>query len=712
MTYDRIRFRKRFQKGGRYMFEIRNLSLSFAGRQLLEPTDLIFERGKVYTIYGKSGVGKSSLLNKIGLISATDPSVSYFFDGKEIDTENKKSASAFIAEEVAFVFQGQNLINDLTVFENLRLALNFYGLNPDEIESKIDTVLADLEISSLKHAYPEDLSGGEEQRVTIARALVTEKTLILADEPTSSLDKENREKVSSLLIDLAHKYHKIVLIVSHDEAMIARGDVQLHFKDHQLVGNCLILNSDEGIKDSKKWTSYLSSSHTKLSVLKHRRPFLPRLLAFFIAFVVAIAVTSINFQSLFADKYHQLVNNSLENGFLVINDSLHLQTTKVLDDFLSFDKDEIASISTSQNIQTIKPYIEFLSLGMTFDNSKDYSQLQKNFQPTLTIDGQTRSLTRNFSIQPLYQTNTTQRQIEYFDRSNEKGIYLSEQFISDEKLPNIVSGSTVTLTFYIPISLYESSMEKEGNVLKGDGDLFVKVDKTYPVLGIVKKSYPFEYSPHGNTLFMNIAEMEELQNEAIQQHPMTKMALDGFPLKSWMPSAIHVLLKDSSAIPEELSRIRAISSQITILSSYENYEEFNKGLTYIRQFLMLLSLVLLILVIAVLSFVFFLLNRPRRFEVGILKSLGYSTQNIVWLFLKELIGYGKTISILASCLLVILSILAIQVLKLEVSDVFQFYLTSVFTLIGLSVSVLIISGLLPIYTTCRQTVVDTIRKNG
>ena len=694
------------------MFEIRNLSLSFAGRRLLEPTDLIFERGKVYTIYGKSGVGKSSLLNKIGLLSATDPSVSFFFDGKEIDIENKKSVSVFIAEEVAFVFQGRNLINDLTVFENLRLALNFYGLSPDEIESKIDTVLADLQISSLKHAYPEDLSGGEEQRVAIARALVTEKTLILADEPTSSLDKENREKVSALLIDLAHKYHKIVLIVSHDEAMIAIGDVQLHFKDHKLVENCLILNSDEGIKDSKKWSSCLSSSHTKLSVLKHRRPFLPRLLAFFIALVVAIAVTSINFQSLFADKYHQLVNNSLENGFLVINDSLHLQTTKVLDDFLSFDKEEITSISTSQNIQTVKPYMEFLSLGMTFDNSKDYSQLQKNFQPTLTIDGQTRSLTRNFSIQPLYQTNTTQRQIEYFDRSNEKGIYLSEQFISDEKLPNIVSGTTVTLTFYIPISLYESSIEKEGNILKGDGDLFVKVDKTYPVLGIVKKSYPFEYSPYGNTLFMNIAEMEELQNEAIQQHPMTKMVLDGFPLKSWMPSAIHVLLKDSGAIPEELSRIRAISSQITILSSYENYEEFNKGLTYIRQFLMLLSLVLLILVIAVLSFVFFLLNRPRRFEVGILKSLGYSTQNIVWLFLKELIGYGKTISILASCLLVILSILAMQVLKLEISDVFKFYLTSVFTLIGLSVSVLIISGLLPIYTTCRQTVVDTIRKNG
>ncbi|VOJ36163.1 antimicrobial peptide ABC transporter ATPase [Streptococcus pneumoniae] len=694
------------------MFEIRNLSLSFAGRRLLEPTDLIFERGKVYTIYGKSGVGKSSLLNKIGLLSATDPSVSYFFDGKEIDIENKKSVSVFIAEEVAFVFQGRNLINDLTVFENLRLALNFYDLSPDEIESKIDTVLADLQISSLKHAYPEDLSGGEEQRVAIARVLVTGKTLILADEPTSSLDKENREKVSALLIDLAHKYHKIVLIVSHDEAMIAIGDVQLHFKDHKLVGNCLILNSDEGIKDSKKWSSCLSSSHTKLSVLKHRRPFLPRLLAFFLSLVVAIAVTSINFQSLFADKYHQLVNNSLENGFLVINDSLHLQTTKVLDDFLSFDKEEITSISTSQNIQTVNPYIEFLSLGMTFDNSKDYSQLQKNFQPTLTIDGQTRSLTRNFSIQPLYQTNTTQRQIEYFDRSNEKGIYLSEQFISDEKLPNIVSGTTVTLTFYIPISLYESSIEKEGNILKGDGDLFVKVDKTYPVLGIVKKSYPFEYSPYGNTLFMNIAEMEELQNEAIQQHPMTKMALDGFPLKSWMPSAIHVLLKDSGAIPEELSRIRAISSQITILSSYENYEEFNKGLTYIRQFLMLLSLVLLILVIAVLSFVFFLLNRPRRFEVGILKSLGYSTQNIVWLFLKELIGYGKTISILASCLLVILSILAMQVLKLEISDVFKFYLTSVFTLIGLSVSVLIISGLLPIYTTCRQTVVDTIRKNG
>ena len=396
---------------------------------------------------------------------------------------------------------------------------------------------------------------------------------------------------------------------------------------------------------------------------------------------------------------------------MVINDSLHLQTTKILDDFLSFREEEIASISESQNIQLVKPYMEFLSLGMTLDNSKDYSKFQKNFQPMLTVNGQTKNLTRQFSIQPLYQTNTTQRQIQYFDRSSEKGIYLSEQFISDEQLSNIVSGSTITLTFYIPISLYEISIEKEGNVLKGDGDLFVEVEKTYNVLGIVKKSYPFEYSPHGNTLFMNINEMEELQKEEFKKNQIAETVLDGSPLKSWMPSAVHVLLKDSGAIPTELSRIRAISSQITILSSYENYEEFNKGLAYIRQFLMLISIVLLILIIAVLSFVFFLLNRPRRFEVGVLKSLGYNTQNIVWLFLRELIGYGKTISLLASSFLIILSILAIQVLQLEMTTVLQFYLTSVLTLISLSVLVLIISGLLPIYTTCRQTVIDTIRKN-
>ena len=113
------------------MFEIRNLSLSFTGRQLLESTDLIFERGKVYTIYGQSGVGKSSLLNKIGLISDDEPRVSYYFDGKQIDTGNQKAVSAFIAEEIAFVFQGQNLINDLTVFENLTLSLNFYNLKSD-----------------------------------------------------------------------------------------------------------------------------------------------------------------------------------------------------------------------------------------------------------------------------------------------------------------------------------------------------------------------------------------------------------------------------------------------------------------------------------------------------------------------------------------------------------------------------------------------------
>lgn len=117
------------------------------------------------------------------------------------------------------------------MYDNLKISLDFFNLSAKEVEKKIDDILSELEILELKDVYPEDLSGGEEQRVAIARGMVTDKNIILADEPTNSLDSENRELVSSLLLKLANKYNKIVIVVSHDEYVINKGDIKLHFED-------------------------------------------------------------------------------------------------------------------------------------------------------------------------------------------------------------------------------------------------------------------------------------------------------------------------------------------------------------------------------------------------------------------------------------------------------------------------------------------------
>ena len=118
------------------MFEIHNLSIKYGKKTLLLSTSLKFEKGKLYTIYGKSGVGKTSLLNKIGLISEYDPKVTYIYDGSKIDTSDKKIVSFFIAQNIAFIFQNHNLIKDLTVYDNLKIALNFFKLSTSKVKRK------------------------------------------------------------------------------------------------------------------------------------------------------------------------------------------------------------------------------------------------------------------------------------------------------------------------------------------------------------------------------------------------------------------------------------------------------------------------------------------------------------------------------------------------------------------------------------------------
>ncbi|MFS9201706.1 ATP-binding cassette domain-containing protein [Streptococcus parasanguinis] len=690
------------------MFEIHNLSIKYGKKTLLLPTSLKFKEGKLYTIYGKSGVGKSSLLNKIGLISEYDPKVTYIYDGSKIDTSNKKVVSSFIAQNIAFIFQSHNLIKDLTVYDNLKISLNFFKLSTKEIEDKIDNILSELGILELKDVYPEDLSGGEEQRVAIARGMITDKHIILADEPTNSLDSENREIVSSLLLKLANKYNKIVIVVSHDEYVINKGNIKLHFEDQKLIG----MKEEAGCNSQEEWHASKLKKQIRLKVQKKRKvPPLPLFLLILISFTVSLAVGSINIQSLFSSKYQRLISSSLENGFLVINDSIGLGTSKVIDDFRSISNKEIHQISDSSNIYKLEPYIEFPSMGITFENAENYLKISRDFSPNLSINGKNINLSKNYSVQPLFNTNTTQRQIKYFDRTTIRGIFVSESFIKEQKLEDIVAGSEMTLTYYVPIGIYESHIDKEGTYYKSDGDLYVKEEQTFKILGIVKEEYPFNYSVNDNTLFMTSDEMLKIQSKYIGAESKRRETIDDLPVKEWAPSAVHVTVKDSKDVPQEMNRIKKISDKFSIVSSFENYKEFNNGLKYIKNFLIIISLVMLVLVVAILSFVFFLINRTRKYEVGVLKAMGYSTKHVFRLFILELLNYGKKIITLSSVLLLILTILAIQILQLEVVDIIHFYLTSIISLIFLTFAVLMISGLIPIYMTGKQSIVDAIRKN-
>ena len=185
--------------------------------QTIALNKLSFEvkEGEFVAIMGPSGCGKSTLLNILGLLDSPDGG-SFKFNGEEISTYNERKRSQIRKHNVGFVFQSFNLIDELTVFENVELPLIYTGVKKGERKKRVEEVLEKMQIMHRRNHFPQQLSGGQQQRAAVARAVVNNPKLILADEPTGNLDSSNGNEVMDLLTDLNESGTTIVM-VTHSE---------------------------------------------------------------------------------------------------------------------------------------------------------------------------------------------------------------------------------------------------------------------------------------------------------------------------------------------------------------------------------------------------------------------------------------------------------------------------------------------------------------
>ncbi|MDE6348200.1 MAG: ABC transporter ATP-binding protein [Bacteroides sp.] len=201
------------------MIKTENLSMVFTTEDVqtraLNNVNLQIEQGEFVAIMGPSGCGKSTLLNILGTLD-TPTSGKYFIHEKEMTKMNESQLSNFRKKNIGFVFQSFNLIDELTVFENVELPLIYLGMRKAERTQKVMNVLERMNISHRARHLPQQLSGGQQQRVAIARATVTECPLILADEPTGNLDSANGTEVMSLLQNL-NRQGTTIIMVTHSE---------------------------------------------------------------------------------------------------------------------------------------------------------------------------------------------------------------------------------------------------------------------------------------------------------------------------------------------------------------------------------------------------------------------------------------------------------------------------------------------------------------
>ena len=212
------------------MIDITDIKKSFGSLEVLKGITLHIDRGEVVSIVGPSGAGKTTLLQIIGTLDRPD-SGSVCVDSVDVTTLSQKALADFRNLHIGFVFQFHQLLREFTAIENIMIPAYIAGKSNKKARERARELLQFMSLSDRANHKPAQLSGGEKQRIAVARALVNNPAVILADEPSGSLDTQNKQELHRLFFDLRDRYGQTFVIVTHDEELASITDRTIHLRD-------------------------------------------------------------------------------------------------------------------------------------------------------------------------------------------------------------------------------------------------------------------------------------------------------------------------------------------------------------------------------------------------------------------------------------------------------------------------------------------------
>ena len=216
------------------MIHLEGITKSFGSLQVLKGIDLEITQGVVVSIVGPSGAGKTTLLQIMGTLDSPDAGM-INIDGTNVSRMKEKELSAFRNKHIGFVFQFHQLLPEFTALENVMIPAFIAGVPTKEASMRAMEILDFMGLKERASHKPNELSGGEKQRVAVARALINQPAVILADEPSGSLDSHNKEELHQLFFDLRNRFGQTFVIVTHDEALAKITDRTIHMVDGNII---------------------------------------------------------------------------------------------------------------------------------------------------------------------------------------------------------------------------------------------------------------------------------------------------------------------------------------------------------------------------------------------------------------------------------------------------------------------------------------------